>query len=98
MTQASIAIQHVAVLTLYKFQRGRRVSCVFFSWLSSRRHCYFGLNTLDDGTCDSNNKTLISKQERCTLTQWYAWSAHTGSDGYKVICKHQWNGIGNTTR
>ncbi|KAJ8654760.1 hypothetical protein O0I10_009651 [Lichtheimia ornata] len=25
-------------------------------------------------------------------------AAHTGSDEYKVICKHQWNGIGNTSR
>ena len=25
-------------------------------------------------------------------------AAHTGSDGYKVICKHRWNGIGNTSR
>ncbi|KAJ8659283.1 hypothetical protein O0I10_004997 [Lichtheimia ornata] len=31
------------------------------------------------------------------LAQCETAAAHTGSDGYKVICKHQWNGIGNTT-
>ncbi|KAJ8652966.1 hypothetical protein O0I10_011347 [Lichtheimia ornata] len=31
------------------------------------------------------------------LAQCETAAAHSGSDGYKVIYKHQWNGIGNTT-
>ncbi|CDH56741.1 predicted protein [Lichtheimia corymbifera JMRC:FSU:9682] len=65
--------------------------------LSTTRSLYiaaFGLNMLDDGTCGSSNKTLISKQEHCTLSQWEIGAAHTGSDEYQAICRN--NGIGNT--
>ncbi|KAJ8651251.1 hypothetical protein O0I10_013271 [Lichtheimia ornata] len=70
MTQASIPIQHVGVVSSIQDSIRRRVhslpSCP--QWEFSRRLyiASFGLNMLDDGTSGSN-RIRISKQECCMV-------------------------------
>ncbi|KAJ8654295.1 hypothetical protein O0I10_009990 [Lichtheimia ornata] len=54
-----------------------QASCAFLTELSQQSsQDIFALpllvNMLDDGTSGSN-RIRISKQEHCTLAQWYAW-------------------------
>ncbi|KAJ8654029.1 hypothetical protein O0I10_010240 [Lichtheimia ornata] len=62
LTQASIPIQHVGVVSSI---RPNEASCVFLTELSTMR-VLKTLNMLDDGTSGSN-RIRISKQECCMV-------------------------------